>query len=258
VFSDLIFQPRGQQLIHRTVEMVGYVGRAIGHSDKEARGPFIVQSLLILVAPALFAATIYMTLGRLMRATNGAQHSIIRVTWMTKVFVIGDVLSFFVQGGGGGIMASGDIDKLKLGEKVILGGLFLQIIMFGVFVLAAIIFHSRMRKNPTQQSYNPDLRWEQVLYILYGVSALIMVRNIFRVAEYIGGHDGTLLSVEWPIYVFDALLMAATMAIFYWGYPAAIKSKVLDAEASSVELSEVQTVDVSGSQKEKSRSRGGH
>jgi RTA1 like protein len=238
--------------------MVGYVGRAMGHSDKEARGPFIVQSLLILVAPAFFAATIYMTLGRLMRVTNGAKYSIIRVTWMTKIFVIGDVLSFFVQGGGGGIMASGDVDQLELGENVILGGLFLQIIMFGVFILVSIIFHYRMRKSPTQQSYNPDLRWEKVLYILYSVSALIMVRNIFRVAEYIGGRDGMLLSVEWPIYGFDALLMAATMAIFYWGYPAAIKSKVLDTEASSVELSEAQTVDISGSHKEESRSRGRH
>lgn len=59
---------------------------------------------------------------------------------MTKIFVVGDVLSFFIQGGGGGVMASGDADKLKLGEKIILGALFLQIIMFSLFVLASIIF----------------------------------------------------------------------------------------------------------------------
>ena len=46
-----------------------------------------------------------------------------------------------------------------------------------------------------------------------------MIRNIFRLAEYIGGRDGVLLSVEWPFLVFDTLLMAATMGIFYWGYP---------------------------------------
>ena len=46
------------------VECVGYVGRALSHSNKTALGPFIMQSLLILVAPALLAASIYMVLGR--------------------------------------------------------------------------------------------------------------------------------------------------------------------------------------------------
>ncbi|KAF7504528.1 hypothetical protein GJ744_002148 [Endocarpon pusillum] len=225
-------------------ETVGYVGRAIGHSNKDARDPFIIQSILILVAPALFAATIYMTLGRLIRATDGAKYSMIRVTWMTKIFVVGDVLSFFIQGGGGGIMASGDADKLKLGEKIILGALFLQIIMFGLFVLASIIFHYRMRKQPTPQSYDPDLKWETTLYVLYTISAIIMIRNIFRAAEYAGGHNGALPRVEWPIYVFDALLMALTMVIFYWRYPPAKQLKVCKSEFS-IEVPRAQIVDAS-------------
>lgn len=243
--------------LHSIVETIGYVGRALGHSNKEARSPYIIQSILMLVAPALFAATIYMTLGRLMRATQGTQYSIIRVTWMTKIFVVGDVFSFFIQGGGGGIQASGDMDKVKLGERVILGGLFLQIIMFGLFIVASIIFHYRMRKGPTQQSCNPDLKWEKVLSILYAVSALIMIRNIFRVGEYIGGHDGLLLRVEWPIYVFDALLMAATMATFYWGYPARMQPKALDSEAS-MEMPRAQIVKVSGGGKNERYFQTGH
>lgn len=198
-----------------------------------------------------------MTLGRLIRATRGAKYSIIRVTWMTKIFVIGDVLSFFIQGAGGGIMAGGDVDKLKLGEKIILGALFLQILMFGVFILTSIIFHHRMWKQPTQQSYNPDLSLEKTLYVLYAVSAIIMIRNIFRVAEYIGGHDGVLLRVEWPIYVFDAMLMALTMAIFYWGYPPIMRFGVLDSEASA-ETPPVPIVDVSGGLKEERSSHAGH
>ncbi len=218
--------------------------------------PYIVQSILILVAPALFAATIYMTLGRLMRSTHATSYSIIRVTWMTKIFVVGDVLSFFIQGGGGGIMASGNGTNLKMGENIILGGLFLQIIMFGVFILASVIFHIRMLKQPTQQSYNPELRWERVLFVLYAVSALIMTRNIFRVADYIGGHDGVLLRVEWPVYVFDMLLMASTMAIFFWGYPENIQPKIIDSDAS-VEMPPAQSVDVSGRAKDQRQSHAG-
>lgn len=76
------------------------MGRALSHSDKEALGPFIMQSLLILVAPALYAASIYMVLGRIIRLLDAEEYSIIRTKWLTKVFVIGDVFSFLVQSSG--------------------------------------------------------------------------------------------------------------------------------------------------------------
>ena len=174
-----------------------------------------------------------MSLGRLIRATYGEKHSLVRVTWLTKIFMIGDVLSFLIQGGGGSIMSNGDMDKIKAGEKVIIGGLFLQIIMFGLFILAAMVFHHRLRKLPSQQSCHPKLKWEKMLAVLYAVSGSIMAWNTFRVAEYIEGHDGPLLTVEWPIYVFDALPMAATMLVFFWGYPSRIQPKHLDPEAST-------------------------
>jgi hypothetical protein len=39
-------------------------------------------------------------LGRIIRLTGGERHSMIRPSWLTKIFVVGDVLSFFVQSGG--------------------------------------------------------------------------------------------------------------------------------------------------------------
>ena len=59
-----------------------------------------MQTLLILVAPALFAASIYMVLGRIILLVDGEQHSLIRKRWLTKIFVTGDVLSFLMQGAG--------------------------------------------------------------------------------------------------------------------------------------------------------------
>lgn len=84
------------------VEFIGYIGRAL--SSKEAPnytlGPYIMQSTLLLVAPALFAASIYMELGRVIHLVKGEKLSIIRVNWMTKIFVAGDVLSFLMQASG--------------------------------------------------------------------------------------------------------------------------------------------------------------
>lgn len=62
--------------------------------------PYVIQSLLTLLGPSFFAASIYMILGRIIRLTDGERHSMIKSTWLTKIFVLGDVLSFFVQSGG--------------------------------------------------------------------------------------------------------------------------------------------------------------
>jgi hypothetical protein len=84
----------------RVVETIGFVGRALSKNDVWALGPFIMQSLLILVAPALFAASIYIILGRVILMVDGERYSMIRQKWLTKTFVAGDVLSFMMQGSG--------------------------------------------------------------------------------------------------------------------------------------------------------------
>ena len=62
--------------------------------------PYVMQSTLLLVAPALFAASIYMELGRIIHLVKGQKHALIRVSWMTKIFVTGDILSFLMQASG--------------------------------------------------------------------------------------------------------------------------------------------------------------
>jgi hypothetical protein len=85
---------------NHAVEIIGFTGRILSHNDLWALGPFIMQSLLILIAPALFAASIYIILGRIILLVDGEEYSLVRRKWLTKVFVVGDVLSFMMQGAG--------------------------------------------------------------------------------------------------------------------------------------------------------------
>jgi len=80
--------------------MVGFIGRFISHNDVWALGPFIMQSLLILLAPALFAASIYTILGRIILLVDGERYSLVCQNWLTKLFVSGDIFSFLLQGTG--------------------------------------------------------------------------------------------------------------------------------------------------------------
>lgn len=61
-----------------------------------------------------------------------------------------------------------------------------------------------------------------MIAMLYAVSALILVRCVFRIVEYAMGADAYPLKHEWTLYIFDAVLMAVTMAIFHVRYPSDI------------------------------------
>lgn len=84
------------------VETVGYIGRALSSNEAPdfTKNPYIIQSILLLLGPTLYAASIYMILGRLINLLDARDLSMINTRWLTKVFVTGDVLSFFAQGGG--------------------------------------------------------------------------------------------------------------------------------------------------------------
>jgi hypothetical protein len=109
-----------------------------------------------------------------------------------------------------------------MGEKIIVGGLFLQIIFFGVFVIAAAIFHVRIGKRPTSRS--AAMPWRKHMFALYATSLLILIRSIFRAIEFLQGFDGYLLSHEVFIFIFDATLMLTAMIILNIIHPSEIKS----------------------------------
>ncbi|GJC86085.1 protein RTM1 [Colletotrichum liriopes] len=195
-------------------ETIGYAGRIISHGNKDSVPAYSVQAILILVAPALFAASIYMILSRIITSLRAQHLSIIPVKWLTKAFVCGDVVSFSLQAAGGGIQASGTIKAYDTGEKIIIGGLFVQIVVFGFFVFVSVLFHHRFTKRPAPQSTQHVFPWRRDLLVLYTVSTIILIRSIFRVVEYLQGNGGYLISHEIFLYIFDAVLMAIVMVIF--------------------------------------------
>jgi hypothetical protein len=195
------------------VQVIGYGVRLFSHYHTDQIAPYVVQSSFIILAPVFYAASIYMVLGRLITSVHGERFSIVRTSRMTKIFVCGDLLSLSVQGNAAGLTAKKKTQEL--GVHIITAGLFIQLIVFGFFIVAAVIFHKRMRKHVTKETIlMPDIPWRQGLMMLYACSALIIARSIFRVIEYIMGPDAYLLSNEWPMYVFDGALMWIVQVVF--------------------------------------------
>ncbi|RAK81522.1 RTA1 domain-containing protein [Aspergillus fijiensis CBS 313.89] len=205
-------------------EVAGYIARAISGSqypDYEL-GPIAVQTILILIAPSLFAASIYMTLGRIIIITGGEQFSPVRRSWLTKLFVLGDIIAFLTQAGGAAILVQQKASSFSTGETVIKIGLIIQVIFFGLFILTSVLFHVRLVKSGFAERYTTNVPWRRHMHALYIGSVFIFIRCIFRLVEYDQGTTGTLLQHEYWVYIFDAAMMLIVMAVFNWNYPSEV------------------------------------
>ncbi|KAL2831641.1 RTA1 like protein-domain-containing protein [Aspergillus pseudoustus] len=212
-------------------QIIGYLVRCLSNGHTDSTALYAMQTVLILLAPALYAASIYMVLGRLIVFLSAEHHSLVRVTWMTKIFVAGDVVSFLMQCGAGGLMAGDDPDTRKLGENLTIIALIIQVLFFTFFLLTSILFHMRITKSPTALSREAGgthhwrrsnilaKNWVTLLLALYVVSALILIRSVFRLVEFIDGYGGFLMTHEAFIYIFDTLPMCVVMVVMNLWHP---------------------------------------
>lgn len=130
-------------------------------------------------------------------------------------------------------------DDVKKGENIIIGGLFIQIFFFGFFMIVTLIFHTRITRHPTRAALMIDAPWKSLIYTLYLSSALIMIRSIYRVAEYVTGSEGILMSKEVYLYVLDALPMVLVAFSYNFFHPGRVISKGSQGKRLSVTSLEV-------------------
>ncbi|KAF2278443.1 RTA1-domain-containing protein [Westerdykella ornata] len=169
----------------------GYAARYVSTRSPADLGPFIAQSLFIILPPSLYAATIYMIYGRLVIFVNAAEASIIRPIYVTKIFVCGDVLAFVLQAAGGGMMAQ--VNLGDLGQKR--------------------LRHSSARTSVPQYGRHA---WTALLKLMLGAAVVIILRCVFRIVEFAQGHAGYLASHEVYMYLFDTLPMLGVQLLFHF------------------------------------------
>ena len=132
---------------------------------------------------------------------------------------------------GGGLLAAADSKSSQdTGNTIILLGLGVQVVFFSGFMIVTALFHFRICRRPTVKSRSTLAPWKKFILVLYLVSALIMIRSIFRMAEYAQGNNGKLLSKEIYVYLLDALLMVIVAGVFMFHHPSKlfVQEKVID------------------------------
>jgi len=117
-------------------------------------------------------------------------------------------------------MASGSTSSINTGKTIVVAGLIVQVVFFGLFVVAGALFHARMRRTPTTKCSGTP--WEKHMLSLYIVSILIFVRSIVRVVEYVQGYDGFVMTHEAFLYIFDGLVMFFATLVMNWIHPSEV------------------------------------
>jgi hypothetical protein len=208
-------------MLHIPVEVIGLAARIDSHNHTDKLIPYCIQSVFILLGPALFAASVYMVLARIIQSVHGEKYSIVPLKWLTKTFITCDIATFVLQAAASGMMVSSSL--ASIGKGVVITGLALQVVSFSLFVVTAYIFLIKMRGNPTPEVLEGCIPWKQHLKSLYSISTLILMRSIFRVIEYAMGDNGYPLKHEWTLYVFDSVPMFTSMVMFGVWHPSALK-----------------------------------
>ncbi|SPO01737.1 related to RTM1 protein [Cephalotrichum gorgonifer] len=229
------------------LEVAGYASRTAATFNTDDKPPYIIQLVCILIAPTLFAASLYMLFSRLVLLLRAESLCLVRPAWVTKIFVGGDVVCFLVQLiGAATVSRSGNFE---LGKTVILVGLMAQIAVFGFFIVVAVVFHRRLARKASPPADSLEGRgwrrgWERVLLGIYSASALVVIRSLFRFIEFAGPRDGPLMTHEVYLYVFDSLLMLGVLAVLAVFHPAEyVPNKGLVERLSSSEMMDLRPED---------------
>ncbi len=219
-YQVLCFYPL---IIGNICEALGYIGRIKSHSNITTQSFYILQNILILVSPAFITATIYMIFGRLVNLLDSESYSLIKTKYLTTCFVTGDVISFLLQGTGAAV--SGHKNMIKASRWIIMSGLIIQIICFGLFLIVELRYVYLSRINPTTKSKamknlpSKTNNWRTLNLLLIITSLVVMVRNIFRAIEYAQGSNGFIISKEVYLISFDSSLISLSSILFVVAFP---------------------------------------
>ncbi|KAJ5089906.1 hypothetical protein N7532_008590 [Penicillium argentinense] len=195
---------------------IGWILRCISSYYPDHLGLYIAQAVFIYLAPPVYSAAAYNIVGRLMNYLP--MHAVLNPNRVLVFFVyLGAAVEGMTAAGAAKNAAAGDeLDEYKKGGQLIAAGLILQAVVEMLVIMIVATVHRRAAKA-RKVSRNVQI----VCFSLYGTSAFVVLRCIFRAIESFEMFDklgctencGPILSNEWYLYAFEL----GPMLIFtYW------------------------------------------
>lgn len=171
----------------------------------------MAQSICIYLGPPIYSAAEYNTLGRLMHYLP--MHAVMNPNRVIYAFLFLGTLVETLTAIGAAWMAAGQgTDKnglMKDGINCMAAAVIIQALVEVLFIGVVGVLHHRCVRA---KMLAPNVR--TIFIMLYGTSALIMIRCVFRAVESLqlrsvlggsGNNNKALLTHEWPLYALETL-----------------------------------------------------
>ncbi len=140
-----------------------------------------------------------MCLSRIILITGAKDLSLISASHLTIFFVSGDVLGLLIQAASAVVMPLGILQDYHNGSKMVIVGLAVLVVYFGLFICVAGLFYYRIKRDEIGRIRKIGVDWKANLGMVFLGSALIFGRSVFGLVEYSQGNVGWLISREWKL-----------------------------------------------------------
>lgn len=182
-------------MIGAAIEVGAYAIRAASVKKPDNIGLYATSSTLIVIAPVLVCASLYVLIGRLTQYMGERPLLLLgklSPSWIPRIFVASDILSFLTQASGSGIAASNNWEGTQkdTGVGVLIGGLVLQLVTFALFLLIVIWFDVKSKPSSNGDSMERGVRL--VLNGIYVAGFFITVSDFYRRC-YLALHSNSLV-----------------------------------------------------------------
>ncbi|KAL1835440.1 hypothetical protein VTJ49DRAFT_6706 [Mycothermus thermophilus] len=212
------------------LEVAGYSARIPLSDNPWNKHAFETQIVAIILAPTLVCISIYLTLKHVCLALNPTL-SRIRPHLYPFIFLPLDVSCLLLQAIGGALAASAALTNLRMvqhGNRCIIAGIVLQVVVLGFFGTTAGDYFVRLKKWIKSDQADPEAvelwkskKFRMFVYAVAGAYSGILIRCIYRIAEMAGGWGNHIMQDE-PSFIvlegFMVLIPCILLATFAPGY----------------------------------------
>jgi len=196
------------------LEFAGYGARIPLSDNPWNKHAFETQIVAIILAPTLICISIYLTLKHVCLALN-PDLSRVRPHLYPFIFVPLDVACLCLQAIGGALAASAGFENYKMlqhGNRAIIAGIVLQVVVLGLFGTAGVDYAVRVRRwiksgaaDAEAVTLWNDRKFRTFVYAVSGAYGGILIRCIYRIAEMAGGWGNHIMQDEPSFIVLEGL-----------------------------------------------------
>ncbi|KAF4444687.1 phospholipid-translocating ATPase [Fusarium acutatum] len=199
-------------------ETIGFAFKTLGSRNQQNTTYVILGQLFFLLAPLCkyleyqvilwdqrltdsgVNAFVYMAVARMVYFRMPDRKLLgIKAIRMTLLFVWLDIILFLVQGAGGSMLSNNeDMNVIRIGQKVYMAGVGLQLAVIFIFIGITAFFYFKLRQLEGRSMGR--MKW--LILTMLAVLILIVIRIVYRLIEFgpgVNEHNQLLIHEEYPL-----------------------------------------------------------